>query len=344
KLGEFGKAKGSRAIWYMWLGARFLEFEALGFLNEDHWLSRENSGAGVEGIGLQRLGYVLRDMGRGGGKIYADDVAGWDTRITEKDLDNEMIVLEHMEPAHKKLAHAIFTLTYRHKVVRVMRPGPNGRTYMDVISREDQRGSGQVVTYALNTFTNAIVQLIRSAEAEGIITAFSIEEVSESVLDELLKWLEDFVWERLKMMAISGDDCAVKACDERFATALNFLNAMSKVRKDIPEWKPSSGWSDWQQVPFCSHHFVEIRMKDGRELVVPCRHQDELVGRARVSPGATWTIRESACMAKAYAQMWMLMYFHRRDLRIMANAICSAVPVDWVPTGRTTWSIHGKGE
>nr|AIU94739.1 polyprotein [Aroa virus] len=344
KLGEFGKAKGSRAIWYMWLGARFLEFEALGFLNEDHWLSRENSGAGVEGIGLQRLGYVLRDMGRGGGKIYADDVAGWDTRITEKDLDNEMIVLEHMEPAHKKLAHAIFTLTYRHKVVRVMRPGPNGKTYMDVISREDQRGSGQVVTYALNTFTNAIVQLIRSAEAEGIITAFSIEEVSESVLDELLRWLEDFGWERLKMMAISGDDCAVKACDERFATALNFLNAMSKVRKDIPEWKPSSGWSDWQQVPFCSHHFVEIRMKDGRELVVPCRHQDELVGRARVSPGATWTIRESACMAKAYAQMWMLMYFHRRDLRIMANAICSAVPVDWVPTGRTTWSIHGKGE
>ncbi|TAI73251.1 hypothetical protein C1459_35365 [Klebsiella pneumoniae] len=31
KLGEFGRAKGSRAIWYMWLGARFLEFEALGF-------------------------------------------------------------------------------------------------------------------------------------------------------------------------------------------------------------------------------------------------------------------------------------------------------------------------
>lgn len=41
KPGEFGKAKGSRAIWFMWLGARFLEFEALGFLNEDHWLGRK---------------------------------------------------------------------------------------------------------------------------------------------------------------------------------------------------------------------------------------------------------------------------------------------------------------
>ncbi|OWA32876.1 hypothetical protein B9G55_24675, partial [Saccharibacillus sp. O16] len=59
KLGEYGKAKGSRAIWYMWLGARFLEFEALGLLNEDHWFSRENSLSGVEGEGLHKLGYIL---------------------------------------------------------------------------------------------------------------------------------------------------------------------------------------------------------------------------------------------------------------------------------------------
>lgn len=32
-----GDLKGSRTIWYMWLGSRFLEYEALGFLNEDHF-------------------------------------------------------------------------------------------------------------------------------------------------------------------------------------------------------------------------------------------------------------------------------------------------------------------
>lgn len=85
-------------------------------------------------------------------------------------------------------------------------------------------------------------------------------------------------------------------------------------------------------------------MKDGRTLVVPCRGQDELIGRARISPGAGWNVRDTACLAKSYAQMWLLLYFHRRDLRLMANAICSAVPVNWVPTGRTTWSIHAKGE
>lgn len=47
---EFGEAKGSRVIWYMWLGSRFLEFEALGFLNEDGWAKRKNTGFGVSGL------------------------------------------------------------------------------------------------------------------------------------------------------------------------------------------------------------------------------------------------------------------------------------------------------
>nr|YP_009350103.1 polyprotein [Yaounde virus]ABW76843.2 polyprotein [Yaounde virus] len=345
KPGEFGKAKGSRAIWYMWLGARFLEFEALGFLNEDHWMSRENSGGGVEGLGLQKLGYVLREVGKkAGGKIYADDTAGWDTRITMADLENEAKVLELLDGEHRRLARSIIELTYRHKVVKVMRPAAEGKTVMDVISREDQRGSGQVVTYALNTFTNIAVQLVRMMEAEGIVTPDDIEVLGKRKIPAVRTWLFEHAEERVQRMAVSGDDCVVKPLDDRFATSLHFLNAMSKVRKDIQEWKPSNGWYDWQQVPFCSNHFQELVMKDGRTIVVPCRGQDELIGRARISPGAGWNVRETACLAKAYAQMWLLMYFHRRDLRLMANAICSAVPVDWVPTGRTTWSIHAKGE
>nr|AHF27230.1 polyprotein [Murray Valley encephalitis virus] len=345
KPGEFGKAKGSRAIWFMWLGARFLEFEALGFLNEDHWMSRENSGGGVEGAGIQKLGYILRDVAKKpGGKIYADDTAGWDTRITQADLENEAKVLELMEGEQRTLARAIIELTYRHKVVKVMRPATGGKTVMDVISREDQRGSGQVVTYALNTFTNIAVQLIRLMEAEAVIGPDDIESVERKKKFAVRTWLFENAEERVQRMAVSGDDCVVKPLDDRFSTALHFLNAMSKVRKDIQEWKPSQGWYDWQQVPFCSNHFQELIMKDGRTLVVPCRGQDELIGRARISPGSGWNVRDTACLAKAYAQMWLLLYFHRRDLRLMANAICSSVPVDWVPTGRTTWSIHGKGE
>nr|YP_009344969.1 polyprotein [Jugra virus]ABI54482.1 polyprotein [Jugra virus] len=345
KPAEFGKAKGSRAIWYMWLGARFLEFEALGFLNEDHWLGRENSKAGVEGTGLQYLGYVVKDVAdKGNGIIYADDTAGWDTKITEADLDDEQYILGKLDGEHKKLAWAVMELTYKNKVVKVPRPGPGGRVYMDVISRRDQRGSGQVVTYPLNTATNIKVQLIRMAEAENVITKNDVETVSLLTLKELQLWLEVNGVNRLKRMAVSGDDCIVAPVDESFGTALWHLNAMSKTRKDINEWEESKSWSSWENVPFCSHHFHTLFLKDGRNIIAPCRDQDELIGRARISPGNGWMIKETACLSKAYAQMWILLYFHRRDLRLMGNAICSAVPVDWVPTGRTTWSLHGQGE
>nr|QVJ82483.1 polyprotein [dengue virus type 4]UDI89625.1 polyprotein [dengue virus type 4] len=339
KLGEFGRAKGSRAIWYMWLGARFLEFEALGFLNEDHWFSRENSYSGVEGEGLHRLGYVLEEVGsRDGDLMYADDTAGWDTRITEDDLMNEELVVEQMGTEQRALATAIFKLTYQNKVVKVLRPTPKGAV-MDIISRRDQRGSGQVGTYGLNTFTNMEVQLIRQMEAEGVLTQEDMKD-PKAVRAKVLKWLNQHGRDRLKRMAISGDDCVVKPLDERFSKALHFLNDMGKVRKDIPQWEPSKGWKDWQEVPFCSHHFHKLGMKDGRTLIVPCRNQDELIGRARISQGAGWSLRETACLGKSYAQMWALMYFHRRDLRLASMAICSAVPSTWVPTSRTTWSIH----
>nr|YP_009222007.1 polyprotein [Banzi virus]C8XPA8.1 RecName: Full=Genome polyprotein; Contains: RecName: Full=Capsid protein C; AltName: Full=Core protein; Contains: RecName: Full=Protein prM; Contains: RecName: Full=Peptide pr; Contains: RecName: Full=Small envelope protein M; AltName: Full=Matrix protein; Contains: RecName: Full=Envelope protein E; Contains: RecName: Full=Non-structural protein 1; Short=NS1; Contains: RecName: Full=Non-structural protein 2A; Short=NS2A; Contains: RecName: Full=Non-structural p len=345
KPSEFGRAKGSRAIWYMWLGARFLEFEALGFLNEDHWLGRENSKAGVEGIGLQYLGYVVEEVARkGNGLVYADDTAGWDTRITEADLEDEQYIMKRMSAEHRQLAWAVMELTYRNKVVKVPRPGPGGKILMDVISRRDQRGSGQVVTYPLNTATNMKVQLIRMAEAENVITRNDVEKVSLITLKELQLWLEVNGVNRLERMAVSGDDCIVAPVDESFAGALHHLNAMSKTRKDISEWENSRGWTDWESVPFCSHHFHTLYLKDGRTIIAPCRCQDELIGRARISPGNGWMIKETAGLSKAYTQMWTLMYFHRRDLRLMANAICSAVPIDWVPTGRTTWSIHATGE
>jgi len=76
-----GIAKGSRMIWYLWLGGRFLEYEALGFLNEDHWVSRENLPCGVGGESVNYFGYHLRKLSEKFKYFLADDVAGWDTRL-----------------------------------------------------------------------------------------------------------------------------------------------------------------------------------------------------------------------------------------------------------------------
>ncbi|AAC58759.1 NS5 protein, partial [Dakar bat virus] len=333
KPGEFGVAKGSRTIWYMWLGARFLEFESFGFLNEEHWASRELSGGGVEGIPLFYLGYHLEKMATKPGVLYADDTAGWDTRITMSDLEDEKMLCEYMDGDHKQLAMSLFELAYKNKVALCPRPGKNGGTVMDVISRSDQRGSGQVVTYALNTLTNIKVQLIRMAESEGVLDSLLNDHGMEI-------WLKQCGEERLTRMLVSGDDCVVNAIDERFGKALTWLNTMEKIRKDIGLNEESEGHSNWERVEFCSNHFHRLRMKDGRSIVVPCRSQNELIGRASVNQGGSGGVESSACLAKAYAQMWLLLYFHRRDLRLLAFGIMSAVPSNWIPTGRTAWSVH----
>lgn len=176
--------------------------------------------------------------------MYADDTAGWDTRITKTDLENEAKVLELLDGEHRMLARAIIELTYKHKVVKVMRPSTDGKTVMDVISREDQRGSGQVVTYALTPSRTLLSSGLRLMEAEGVIGPQHVEQLPRENKIAVRTWLFENGEERVSRMAISGDDCVVKPLDDRFATALHFLNAMSKVRKDIQEWKPSHGWHD----------------------------------------------------------------------------------------------------
>lgn len=206
---------------------------------------------------------------------------------------------------------------------------------MDVVGQRDQRGSGQVVTYALNTITNGKVQVARVLESEGLLHA------SLQVID---KWLSENMERVLGDMVIAGDDVVVSTNNRDFASSLEYLELTGKTRKNIPHGAPSRVESDWEKVEFCSHHYHELSLKDGRILVVPCRHEDEIVGRSRLQKGGLVSLAESACMAKAYAQMWALYFFHRRDLRLGFIAITSVVPSDWFPVGRTSWSIHQHHE
>ena len=48
--------------------------------------------------------------------------------------------------------------------------------------------------------------------------------------------------------------------------------------------------------------------------------------------------------ANAYTQMFLLYFFHRRDLRLASFMVGSGVPVNWIPTGRSTWSVNQNFE
>ncbi|EJY57641.1 AAEL017001-PA [Aedes aegypti] len=170
-----GEPKGSRTIRYMWLGSRYLEYEALGFLNEDHWVARENFPGGVGGLGVNYFGYYLSEIASKGKFFVADDIAGWDTRISQADLaDEEFFILNSIEDDyHRALAESVMKFAYQNIVALFPRTHSEfgSGTVMDVVSRSDQRGSGQVVTYALNTITNGKVQIGQTLESEGLLEA-----------------------------------------------------------------------------------------------------------------------------------------------------------------------------
>lgn len=339
KPAVLGKAKGSRTIWYMWLGSRFLEYEALGFLNQDHWVSRDHLPCGVGGVGVNYFGNYLKEISGKGRWLIADDVAGWDTRITESDIEDERSLLLSLtkDPYHKALIDSVFTMAYRNIVALFPRNHKKfgSGTVMDVVSRTDQRGSGQVVTYALNTITNAKVQLGRSLEAAGLLEAD----------DQTIQvWLRNHGEEALGRMTVAGDDVVVATNSDSFHTSLQYLNRNSKVRKDIGLLEPSRRCDNWEEVEFCSHHFHPVTLQDGRVLVVPCREQNEIIGRSRLQKGGIVSESEGACLAKAHGQMWALYFFHRRDMRLAYAAITASVPSHWFPKGRTSWSVHQKHE
>nr|YP_009344962.1 polyprotein [Palm Creek virus]AGG76014.1 polyprotein [Palm Creek virus] len=339
KPSAFGTAKGSRTIWYMWLGSRYLEYEALGFLNEDHWVARENFPCGVGGVGVNYFGYYLKEIAGGGRWLIADDVAGWDTRITQGDLDDELFMLTELAPTtyHKKLITATMTLAYKNIVALFPRNHPMYRsgTVLDVLSRTDQRGSGQVTTYALNTVTNGKCQVGRTLEACGLLDA---------PLTTIDSWLTANLERVLGAMVVAGDDVVVATDNEEFHTSLRYITATSKIRKNLGVSEPSPRFTSWEDVEFCSHHFHPLTLRDGRVLIAPCRDQNEIIGRSRIQKGGIVDMASAGCLAKAHAQMWALYFFHRRDLRIGFAAITSIVPINWVPTGRISWSIHQNAE
>lgn len=349
KVREFGKAKSSRVIWYMWLGCRFLEFEAFGFLSEDGWFKRGNSNYGVSGLGVNYLGYVIEEITKTGDHFWNEDVAGFDTRVTRSDLEDELLVQNFTSnDYHKALMRSVSELAYQNVLALVPRPSDKatGGVVMDLVGRGDSRGSGQTVTYALNTFTNAKTLVGRVLESRGIITEDDIYTTipSKTLADTVTNYLDEHGEEITKSMAISGDDSVVVTTTSDLGKALHFSNSVGKIRKDIELWEPSPFKTRMEDVEFCSHHYHHLHLHDGRKMVVPCRDQDECIGRGRLQLGGGVSMKEAACQAKAYSQMFLFYFFHRRDLRLGSMIINSGVPINWVPTGRTSWSINQNYE
>lgn len=342
----FGKPKGSRLIWYLKLMCRFLEFEATGFVNEQHYFAKENCPAGVSGIPVHYLGYEVRKTHcNNGGISYSEDTAGWDTRFTVDDIRNEQRLGDLIvDPYHKKLHEAMYNLVYTCKVLTVTRESPNALSdcVVDVIVRRDHKASGERLTYNGNNAINITTELGRLSESDGVMTEEELHSDTnlETRIQEHLQVKGN---KYLNQMNMSGDDKHVATPNPRYAVSLTFMNLSGKIRKDMDRDAPSRPIYNWEKIEFCSNHYHALTLSDrtGGEIVVPCRSQSELIGKSFNHLGRVETrIEDGAMNAKAYAGLFLILYFHRRDLRLGAMAAMASVPVNWLPKTRTTYSIH----
>lgn len=100
---------------------------------------------------------------------------------------------------------------------------------MDLIGREDSRGSGQNVTYVCNTFINAKNLIGRQLEADGVITEGDINTEDATRADRVREKVEEALREAgeklCSQMAVSGDDSVVANNNKEYGRALHYINA-----------------------------------------------------------------------------------------------------------------------
>lgn len=161
---------------------------------------------------------------------------GFGTSVHSDDLADELIIESHAEdPKHRALINSIYTLCYRNVLALVPRPSSRSDTgmVMDLIGRQDSRGSGQNVTYVCNTYTNAKNLIGRQLEADGIITEEDINTEDENravrIQEKMNKALEEYGEKLCSQMAVSGDDSVVANNNKEYGRALHYINASGKV-------------------------------------------------------------------------------------------------------------------
>lgn len=199
----------------------------------------------------------------------ADDIAGWDTRVSRMDLEKECWFFKQFaDPDLGKDIEAVYRL-YAHHMTLLKRP-VRGGTDLCVLEEKKGRLSGTIATYVGNTITNTNKTLTHIALSLGITP----EEA----------------WKRLESKAInayvSGDDKVVSGSRqdmEKIANNVDYWRDTGYVRKDIDPKDPSVLIDDFSEVDFCSHRPVKVKfelgLRDEYGQLITTNQTEEVVRR-----------------------------------------------------------------
>jgi hypothetical protein len=319
--------KASRLVWYLPATARLAEMQIMGsFMDILHHVP-----GSVSGFPLYDYGELMQSRSNEGDVFVADDVASWDAKLSLGDLERECWAMMQLtdDDSLKNDIRSLYEL-YSHKLAIVSRPAGSHDEKV-IIKTRGMRGSGEVTTYGLNTWTNVVVNMARMAVSEA---------PSNLALyyDELLSSMAG--GGEIGML-ISGDDCVVSGPLKRMSSFAKrggqFMGEIGKPRKNLGVDEPSPIEIDMARIEFCSHTYsrVEIVGNDERSYYrwMPTRSVGEIFSKARTMKNAPIDVNVAEAWARVVAIGNLILYPHISDCRYLFSAVASACRSNLLLTG-----------
>nr|UNO36756.1 NS5-like protein [Harz mountain virus] len=307
--------KGSRIIQYLPADARLYELRVLGglhrFLEASDW--------SVAGQGLYRYGDRVKKAMNATGAAIAEDIAGWDTKVSKGllTLEAHMFCRLAEDAEMEKEIHSLYRL-YANPYMVVQRE-IEGEVHDVLLRGRGQVSSGRQPTYAANTITNFITTVYGMARAL---------DIPEADWPELVRNLTDGSGDR--RLLVSGDDKVLFLRGDEARTyskkAFRYGNDMGLVRKDMGLEQESEIIADVKEISFCSHQYWPVKYGDEVHYM-PVRDVGEIMAKASMSLGVYRDDTTQEAWARVQGFNMLVNYHHIPECRMLALAILSATRV-----------------
>ena len=330
--------KGSRQIAYYDIEVRIVEQMYFGMVC-DQVSRRDVNPASVGHINpvdyfemmYQEMVEKFGEAFQGNTSAMQDDIAGWDTRISNRDLREEIWGFQQLVDESCSEGVRALGRMYANHLLAVKRPDGKG-VCMSIVMERKGRQSGTVVTYTANTLTNlkkTLTHLYVTTE-----TTRTPEEFTDAWFRGETDWL---LW-------ISGDDKVVAGPTDpirRAAEGCEYWDEAGFPRKNLGAEEASKVVERMEDIEFCSHSpaYVTFRVETpgGDRFVgkyMPNRDQGEILAKILYSVGSFTSYDTMLAHAKLLRN-YLIQYEFKRDIARLVAALDACVPTDMVPMGKT---------
>lgn len=315
------KDRGSRLIWFLPATWRLHEQRVFGGL--ESILGRLPFT--VSGRPLYDYGELIAEcFAPGGMAAVADDVAGWDTRVSKglQMLECDLLMSMAKDQEHKKYIRDLYRI-YANPCLAVDRKMPTeSEAETAVYTSQGQVASGRRPTYAMNTITNMLLTLISVTKSRNM----SDEQALNWIRSKLYKGQDtDF------SAFFSGDDKVVIMKMDKIrvyaSKGYQFMNDLGMIRKDVALNDDSRVIVAVNDLEFCSNRYVEVnyRLNDGTVFRrwMPMRGADEIFGKAMMALKKAKNFETEEAWARVQGMNLLVNYHHLPEARALGLILMS---------------------